>query len=74
MIAAVMQLRTLSFWHYKVYVGIRGGSLERSQTTVGLRVMRTCCGRMLKLFAVYVTNLLAVDFGGDRRKSRSLRR
>ena len=34
---------------YKVYAGIRRGSLERRhKTTMGSRVMRTCCGRMLK--------------------------
>jgi len=34
-----------SFWQYKVYAGIRRGSLERRlQTTMGSRVMRTCCG------------------------------
>jgi len=36
-------------WQYKVYAGIHRGSLERRhQTTVGSRVMRTCCGCMLK--------------------------
>ena len=48
------------FWQYKVYAGIRSGSLERRhQTTVGSHVMRTCCGRI----AVCVTNLPDVGFG-----------
>ena len=47
-IAAVMWFSESSFLH-KVYAGIRRGSLEmRPQTTVESRVMRTCCGRMLK--------------------------
>ena len=35
---------------YKAYAGIRRGSLDsrHDETTVGSRVMRTCCGRMLK--------------------------
>ena len=41
--------RDSSFWQYKIYASILSGSLEtRHQTTVGSRVMRTCCGRMLK--------------------------
>jgi len=48
-VAAIMYLRDSSFWQYKVYAGIRRGSLERRhQTTAGSRVMRTCCRRMLK--------------------------
>ena len=38
-----------SFWQHKVCADSRSDSLERRhQTTVGSRVMRTCCGRMLK--------------------------
>ena len=48
--------RSSSFWHYKAYAGIRRGSLERRlRTTAGLRVMCTCCRRMLKCVR-YVTN------------------
>jgi len=43
--------------------------------TVGSRVMRTCCGRMLK-FIRCVRNKYAVSsyvgFGGDRRSCRLL--
>ena len=68
--------RESTFWQYKVCADIRSGSLERRhQMTVGSRVMRTCCGRMLK-FIRCVRNKLAgssgVRFAGDRR--RSLRR
>ena len=67
-----------SLWQYKVYAGIRRGSLERRhQTTVGWRDMRTCYGRMLK-FIRCMRNKLGgssdVAFGGDRRKCKSLRR
>jgi len=52
--------RDSSVWQYKVYAGTRRGSLERRhQTTVGSRVMSTCCGRMLK-FIRCVRNKLAV--------------
>ena len=52
--------------------GIRRGSLERRhQTAVGSRVMRTCCGSMMK-FICYVHNNLAgsldIGFGGDVRR------
>ena len=50
--------RDSSFWQYKVCADICSGSLERRrQTTVGSRVMRTCCGRMLK-FICCVRNKL----------------
>ena len=46
--------------------GIRRGSLERRlQTTVGLRVMRTCCRRVLKCIR-WLRNKLAVSFIGRR--------
>jgi len=67
-----------NFWQYKLYMGIRSGSLEtRYQTTVGWRVMRTCCARMLKFIRCVRKKLAGssdVGFGGDRRNSRSLQR
>jgi len=48
-----------SSWQYKVSAGIRRCSLERRhQTTVGSRVMHTCCGRML-MFIRCVRNKFA---------------
>jgi len=43
--------------------------------TVGSRVMRTCCGRMLKFInqSIY-QHICQTDFGGDSRKSWSLLR
>jgi len=55
-----MYLRDSIFWQYKAYAGIRRGSVERRlQTTVGSRVMRTCCRRMLKCMRC-VRNKLAI--------------
>jgi len=58
-IAAVM-FRDSSFCQHKVYAGTRRSSLERRhQTTVGSRVTRTCCDRMLK-FSRCLRNKLTV--------------
>jgi len=54
--------RDSSFCQYKVCADIRSGSLERRlQTTVGSRVMRKCCRRMLKCIRC-VRNKLAVSW------------
>jgi len=59
------------------FVGIRRGSIERKhQTTLGSRVMCTCCGRMLKFIRCVCSKLARlsdVGFGADRRRCRSLR-
>jgi len=60
-IAADMQSGDSSFWQYKVYADIRGGSLERRhQTTVSSRVSRrvtvACVLHSLSMFAVCVIN------------------
>jgi len=57
----VLYFRDSSFWQYKDYAGIRRGSLERRlQTTVGLRVMRTCCCCVLRCMRC-VRNKLAIS-------------
>jgi len=55
--------RDSSFWQYKAFADIRRGSLERRrQTTVGSRVMHTCCGRMLKFIRCVRNNFAGRRF------------
>ena len=58
-----MKFRDSSFWQYKAYdAGIRRGSPEkRHQTTMGSRVMRTCCGRMLKFIRCLRNKFEVID-------------
>ena len=75
-LSCLMSFRDSSFWQYNAYAYIHRGSLERRhQTTVGLRVTRTCCGRIVK-FIRYMCNKLAVssDVGFWGNSCRSLRR
>ena len=59
------------FGQYKADASIRRGDFKRQWGHASCARAAVACW---SLFAVCVTNLPDVDFGGDRRKSRSLRR